>query len=38
MLKRWVLLAAICAPLVSMAEEGGFPLMHAGTDINSTES
>jgi ubiquinol-cytochrome c reductase cytochrome c1 subunit len=38
MLKRWVLLAAICAPMVSVAEEGGFTLMHAGTDINNVES
>ena len=42
MLKRWVLLAAIVAfqgaPLVSMAEEGGFPKLQAGTDINNVDS
>lgn len=47
MFKRWVFSSVACLaatwacvglPAAAMAEEGGFALQHAGTDINNTQS
>jgi ubiquinol-cytochrome c reductase cytochrome c1 subunit len=39
MVKKWILLAALCVPAgAALAEEGEFPLQHAGTDIDNVPS